>query len=186
VRARPVAGDPDLGADFIDLVNPLRWPQGGLSREQVRDIRLMKARVEAERLPRGGDRRTNFKLGLGGLTDVEWTTQLVQLGHAHEHAGLRVTGTMAALAAAEGLGLVTAGDARDLRAAWTLAASLRNASVLWRGRPTDAVPSDLRDADGIGRIIGRTPGAGPSLGEDYRRVTRRGRAATDLNFYATR
>jgi len=186
LRARPVAGDPDLGTDFLDLVNPLRWPRGGLSREQVRDIRLMKARVEAERLPRGGDRRTNFKLGLGGLTDVEWTTQLLQLGHAHEHVGLRVSGTMAALDAAEELGLLTAGDARDLRAAWTLAASLRNASVLWRGRPADGVPSDLRDADGIGRIIGRPPGAGPSLGEDYRRVTRRGRAATDLNFYATR
>jgi glutamate-ammonia-ligase adenylyltransferase len=185
LRARPVAGDPELGSDFVDLVNPLRWPSGGLTREQVRDIRLMKARVEAERLPRGGDRRTNYKLGLGGLTDVEWTTQLIQLRHAHEHLGLRVTGTMAALTAGEELGLVSRRDAHDLRAAWTLAASLRNASVLWRGRPADGVPSDLRDADGIGRIIGRAPGTGPSLGEDYRRVTRRSRAATDLNFYAT-
>ncbi len=185
LRARPVAGDPGLGCAFLDLIEPLRWPRDGLDREQVREVRLMKARVEAERLPRGGDRRTNFKLGLGGLTDVEWTTQLIQLRHANQHAGLRVTGTMAALSAAEDVGLVSARDARDLRAAWTLAASLRNASVLWRGRPADGVPSDLRDADGIGRIIGRAPGAGPSLGEDYRRVSRRGRVATDLNFYAT-
>jgi len=184
LRARPVAGDRDLGSDFLALVNPLRWPHDGVSPEQVRDIRLMKARVEAERLPRGGDRKTNFKLGLGGLTDVEWTTQLIQLRHAHRHAELRVTGTMAALEGAAETGLLTARDARDLRAGWTLAASLRNASVLWRGRAADGVPSDLRDADGIGRIIGRAPGTGPSLGEDYRRVTRRSRAVTDLNFYA--
>ncbi len=184
LRARPVAGDRDLGSDFLALVNPLRWHHDGVSPEQVRDIRLMKARVEAERLPRGGDRKTNFKLGLGGLTDVEWTTQLIQLRHAHRHAELRVTGTMAALEGAAQTGLLTAGDARDLRAGWTLAASLRNASVLWRGRAADGVPSDLRDADGIGRIIGRAPGTGPSLGEDYRRVTRRSRAVTDLNFYA--
>ncbi len=183
LRARPVAGDVTLGAQFMALVDPLRWPQGGLSVDQVRDIRLMKARVEAERLPRGGDRKTHFKLGMGGLTDVEWTVQLIQLRHAFQVPELRVTGTMAALTAAEGSGLLAPRQASDLRAAWMLAMGLRNAAVLWRGRAADGVPSDLRDADGIGRIIGRPPGAGPSLAEDYRRVARRSRAATSLNFY---
>lgn len=186
LRARPVAGEARLGAEFEALVAPLRWPEGGLSPEQVRDIRLMKARVEAERLPRGGDRRTHFKLGLGGLTDVEWTTQLIQLQHAYADPALRVTGTMAALTAAERGGHLAPGDAESLRSAWTLATSLRNASVLWRGRPADGVPSDLRDADGIGRIVGRPAGTGASLEQDYLRVCRRSRAATDLNFYQAR
>ncbi len=186
LRARPVAGDSGLGAEFVGLIQPIRYPDGGLSPEQVRDIRLMKARVEAERLPRGGDRKNHFKLGSGGLTDVEWTTQLLQLQHAGADPSLRVTGTMAALEAATAGGYLPPGSGRDLRAAWIMAMALRNASVLWRGRPADGVPSDLRDADGVGRIIGRPPGSGPSLGEDYRRVARRCRAATDLNFYDSR
>ena len=153
---------------------------------RVRDIRVMKARVEAERLPRGGDRRTHLKLGNGGLTDVEWTVQLVQLEHGDADPDLRVTGTMAGLTAAEQGGYLPVSDAEHLRAGWTLAASLRNASVLWRGRPVDAVPADLRDADGIGRIVGRPPGTGATLEEDYLRVARRSRAATNLNFYAIR
>ncbi len=186
LRARPVAGDPTLAADFVRLVDPLRWPSAGLTPAQVREVRLMKARVEAERLPRGADRRTHYKVGLGGLTDVEWTAQLIQLRHARADPRLRVTGTMAALAAAEEGGHLVPSDAVSLRAAWTLAVSLRNASVLWRGRPADGIPSDLRDADGIGRIAGRPPGSGASLAEDYLRISRRARAATDHNFYDTR
>jgi glutamate-ammonia-ligase adenylyltransferase len=142
--------------------------------------------VEAERLPRGGDKRTHLKLGLGGLTDVEWTVQLVQLQHAAADPALRTTSTMAGLDAAEAAGQLSSSDARSLRAGWTLAASLRNASVLWRGRPVESVPADVRDADGIGRIIGRPPGAQSTLEEDYLRVARRSRAATDRNFYETR
>ena len=142
----------------------------------------MKARVEAERLPRGGDKRTHLKLGLGGLTDVEWTVQLVQLQHAAADPALRTEHDGRARRA-EAAGQLSASDARSLRAGWTLAASLRNASVLWRGRPVESVPADMRDADGIGRIIGRSPGDGAALAELWRRVARRSRHATDFNFY---
>jgi glutamate-ammonia-ligase adenylyltransferase len=183
LRARPVGGDPGLGQAFMDVIEPVRYPANGLTAAQVRDIRLMKARVEAERLPRGGDKRTHLKLGLGGLTDVEWTVQLVQLQHAGADPALRITSTMEGLDAAEAAGHLSSSDARDLRAGWMLAASMRNASVLWRGRPVESVPADMRDADGIGRIIGRPPGAQSTLEEDYLRVARRSRTATDRNFY---
>jgi [glutamine synthetase] adenylyltransferase / [glutamine synthetase]-adenylyl-L-tyrosine phosphorylase len=186
LRARPVGGDSALGQAFIDVIEPVRYPENGLTLAQVRDIRLMKARVEAERLPRGGDKRTHLKLGLGGLTDVEWTVQLLQLQHAAAEPALRTTSTMAGLDAAEAAGNVTATDARSLRAGWTLAASMRNASVLWRGRPVESVPADMRDADGIGRIIGRPPGSQSTLEEDYLRVARRSRSATDRSFYDAR
>ena len=183
LRVRPVAGHAGLAEDFLRLVSPLRWPKGGLSPVQVRDVRTMKARVEAERLPRGADPTTHLKLGRGGLTDVEWTVQLLQLRRAHAVPALRVTGTMAALDAACAEGLLPPDDCHALRAAWTMSAALRNASVLWRGRPADAVPSDLRDAEGIGRITGRRPGQGPTLAEQHRRVARRARAATVHHFY---
>ena len=164
----------------------MRHPEGGLTPGQVRDIRLMKARVESERLPRGADKRTHLKLGIGGLTDVEWTVQLIQLQHAAADPALRTTGTMAGLTAAEQGGYLDEDDAASLRAAWHFATSLRNASVLWRGRPAESVPADLRDADGIGRIIGRPPGAQATLEEDYLRVARRCRTATNTTFYDLR
>lgn len=144
---------------------------------------MLKARIESERLPRGADPKTHFKLGLGGLADIEWTTQLVQLRHGYAVEGLRTTGTLAALAAAGEAGLIPLADVETMAKAWRFASSLRNASILWRGRPVDALPSDLRDADGIGRIVGREAGVGDELAEAYRRLARRARDAVNLNFY---
>ena len=183
LRAAPVAGDPELGDAFVELVNPLRWPEGGLDAGQVREIRTLKARMESERLPRGADRKTHFKLGHGGLSDVEWCVQLLQLEHAHVHEGLRTTSTMQALEAARSLGLVEAEEAVALAEAWRLASEMRNAGLLARGRPVDSVPSDLRDADGMARIMGLPPKAGQELANRYRRVARRARHAAEHVFY---
>ncbi|HOB80008.1 MAG TPA: bifunctional [glutamine synthetase] adenylyltransferase/[glutamine synthetase]-adenylyl-L-tyrosine phosphorylase [Ornithinibacter sp.] len=183
LRAKPIAGDADLGQRFLDLVAPLRWPAGGLDATQVREIRTLKARMEAERLPRGADRKTHFKLGHGGLSDVEWVVQLVQLQHAHAHPELRTTSTMAALSAAESLGLIDPDHATDLAASWRLASSMRNAGVLFRAKTVDAVPTDPRDADGIARILGLPGGSGQELGERYRKLARRARAAHEAEFY---
>ncbi|PKW28276.1 bifunctional [glutamine synthetase] adenylyltransferase/[glutamine synthetase]-adenylyl-L-tyrosine phosphorylase [Phycicoccus duodecadis] len=183
LRATPVAGDEGLAERFLGLIAPLRWPEGGLDAGQVREIRTLKARVEAERLPRGADRKTHFKLGHGGLSDVEWVVQLVQLRHADEHPELRTASTLDALDAARRLGLVDEDHAQALAASWTLASRMRNASVLFRGRAVDAVPTYDRDADGVARIIGMEAGTGQDLGERYRRVARRARAAFEAEFY---
>ncbi|MDF2094162.1 bifunctional [glutamine synthetase] adenylyltransferase/[glutamine synthetase]-adenylyl-L-tyrosine phosphorylase [Knoellia sp. 3-2P3] len=186
LRARPIAGDPELGRRFVELIDPLRWPEGGLGPQEVREIRRLKARMEAERLPRGADPKTHFKLGRGGLSDVEWTVQLLQMCHAHHVPGLRTTSTLGALAAAVDAKLIDASHADDLRAAWTLASRMRNASVLFRGRPVEGVPSDLRVADGVSRIMGMEPGSGGELAETYRRVARRARAVVEVDFYEAR
>ncbi|WP_147066723.1 bifunctional [glutamine synthetase] adenylyltransferase/[glutamine synthetase]-adenylyl-L-tyrosine phosphorylase [Knoellia locipacati] len=183
LRASPVAGDADLGAAFVELIDPLRWPEAGLDAGQVREIRTLKARMESERLPRGADRKTHFKLGHGGLSDVEWCVQLIQLEHAHAHEGLRTTSTMGALAAAQAEGLVDADDAKALAESWRLASEMRNAGLLARGRAVDSVPSDLRDADGMARIMGLPPKSGQELANRYRRVARRARHAAEHVFY---
>ncbi|MEO7421305.1 MAG: bifunctional [glutamine synthetase] adenylyltransferase/[glutamine synthetase]-adenylyl-L-tyrosine phosphorylase [Ornithinibacter sp.] len=183
LRASPVAGDPDLADRFFALIEPIRWPHGGLSGGQVREIRTLKARMESERLPRGADRKTHFKLGHGGLSDVEWAVQLLQLQHAHAHPSLRTTSTMAALTGAEDAGLIGREVAADLAAAWRLASTMRNAGVLFRGKAIDSVPTDSRDADGIARILGLPSGSGQDLGERFRRTARRARAAHESTFY---
>lgn len=106
LRARPVAGDVGLGVRFQAMADTTRYRHGGVSPETVREVRRIKARVDAERLPRGADPNTHTKLGRGGLADVEWTVQLIQLRHAHEVPGLQNTATLVALDAAAEAGLI--------------------------------------------------------------------------------
>ncbi|WP_010146574.1 bifunctional [glutamine synthetase] adenylyltransferase/[glutamine synthetase]-adenylyl-L-tyrosine phosphorylase [Serinicoccus profundi] len=186
LRARPVAGDPALGEAFTEMIRPLRWPEGGIEDSAVREIRTLKARMEAERLPRGADPRTHLKLGLGGLSDVEWVAQLLQLRHAHDHPGLRTTSTIDALRAAGDAGLLSEQDRAPLLEAWSVASQLRDAGIVWRGRPVDSVPSNLRDAEGMSRVMRRGPGSGASLAQDWRRTARHSREVVERLLYGNR
>src|ERR1044072_1531654 len=121
LRARPIAGDEDLGARFVEMIDPVRYPEGGLDTTALREIRRIKATRDTERLPRGADPATHMKLGRGGLADVEWTSQLLQLQHAHEVPTLRTTSTVDGLTAVVEAGLAAKADAAALRAAWLLA-----------------------------------------------------------------
>ncbi len=170
---------------FEQMIEPVRWPERGLRPGDVREIRRIKARVEAERLPKGADPSRHFKLGRGGLADVEWTVQLLQLRHAAAVEALRTTGTLPALAAAVDAGLLEPADGRVLAEAWTLASRWRNAAMLWRGRPVDALPGDIRDRDGMARIVGYPPGQGQRAEDDYLRLTRRARGVVERVFYAS-
>jgi [glutamine synthetase] adenylyltransferase / [glutamine synthetase]-adenylyl-L-tyrosine phosphorylase len=184
LRARPVAGDAGLGVRFTELVDPIRYPVGGVDAASVREIRRIKARVEGERLPRGADASLHTKLGRGGLSDVEWTVQLLQLRHAGADDTLRTTSTLAALGAARASGLLTGAQADVLAEAWVIAMRVRNAIVQARGRASDAVPTDPRALAAVARAMGYPAGATHDLLEDYRRATRRARAVYDDVFFA--
>ncbi len=184
LRAEPVAGDFDLGDRFTRMIAEFRYPLDGVSAAAVREIRRIKARMEAERIPRGADRALHVKLGPGGLSDVEWTVQLLQLQHAHAVPALRTTRTGAAMDAAVGAGLLTAGAAAELTAAWRLAARIRNAIVLVGGRPGDTLPTRHAEATAVARLLGYPPGdAAQALEQDYRRAARRARAVMEPLFY---
>ncbi|MEH0974514.1 bifunctional [glutamine synthetase] adenylyltransferase/[glutamine synthetase]-adenylyl-L-tyrosine phosphorylase [Micromonospora sp. CPCC 205546] len=177
LRARFVCGDADLGAEFEAMVDPVRHPADGLTREQVVEIRRIKARVEHERLPRGADPATHTKLGRGGLADVEWAVQLLQLRHAGTIPALRGTRTLDALAAARDAGLVDPTDATEMAAGWTLAAQVRNALMLVRGREGDQLPRQGVELAGVVRLLGRDdPG---EFLDEYLRTCRRSRAAME-------
>jgi glutamate-ammonia-ligase adenylyltransferase len=184
LRAEPVAGDPGLGRDFMALVDPLRYPGAGLTTEQVAEIRRVKARVDSERLPRGADPATHTKLGRGGLADVEWTVQLLQLEHAAAVPTLQVTSTVTALGALREAGLLDGEQAEALQAAWELASRARNAVFLVRGRPGDQLPRQGLELSGVARACGYPADvdAGQFL-DDYRRVTRHARSVVEDVFY---
>ncbi|MFF0225566.1 bifunctional [glutamine synthetase] adenylyltransferase/[glutamine synthetase]-adenylyl-L-tyrosine phosphorylase [Streptomyces sp. NPDC004629] len=183
LRAEPVAGDADLGRRFIELIDPLRYPAEGLGDDAVREIRRLKARMESERLPRGADPKLHTKLGPGGLSDVEWTVQLLQLRHAWAEPGLRTTRTREALAAARAAGLISAEDTATLDEAWVLATRVRNAVMLVRGRAGDTFPTDSRELAAVGRYLGYTSGHAGDMLDAYRRTTRRARTVAEELFY---
>jgi glutamate-ammonia-ligase adenylyltransferase len=185
LRAVPVAGDEDLGRRFVELIDPLRYPRDGLGDEAVREIRRLKARMEAERLPRGADPKLHTKLGPGGLSDVEWTVQVLQLRYGAEVAGLRTTRTRQALAAAQEAGLVSPEDAATLDEAWVLATRVRNAVMLVRGRAGDTFPTEPRELAAVGRYLGYGPGHAGDMLDAYRRTARRARAVVESLFYGT-
>jgi glutamate-ammonia-ligase adenylyltransferase len=184
LRAAPIAGDADLGTRFMAAIAPIRWPPEGLAPADVREIRRIKARVEKERLPRGADPTLNTKLGRGGLSDVEWTVQLLQLRFAGEVEGLRTTSTLRTLEAARDAELIEFEDAETLASAWRLATRVRNALVLARGKAADSIPTDFREVVRIARLVGYSPQQSGDFLELYRRVTRRSRAVVDKIFYA--
>ncbi|MFI6907368.1 bifunctional [glutamine synthetase] adenylyltransferase/[glutamine synthetase]-adenylyl-L-tyrosine phosphorylase [Nonomuraea sp. NPDC050394] len=185
LRARFSAGDAALGAEFTAVADGLRYPKGGIGEDAVREIRRLKARMEAERLPRGADPALHTKLGRGGLSDVEWVAQLLQLRHAHEHPSLRTTQTLRTLRAAVEEGLLDAADEAVLGEAWRAASRIRDAIMLVKGRPGDSLPAGAPERRLIARTLGYPPDGSEDLLDDYRRVTRRARQVVERVFYGS-
>lgn len=183
LRARAAVGDVGLCERFTDLIDPLRWPDDGIDDSQVREIRRIKGRVESERLPRGANPNTHLKLGRGGLADIEWTVQLLQMRHAHEVAGLRTTGTLEALAAASEAGLVAEDDARELEVAWRLVTRIRNAVVLMRSKPAESMVEQSDDRAGVASLLGYGVDDSERMVDDYLRATRHARAVVERVFW---
>ena len=184
LRARPIAGDTDLGRRFVELVDPIRYPKDGLSAASVTEIRRIKARVDAERLPRGADRATHTKLGHGGLADVEWTVQLLQLQHAGDVPELRTNSTLDGLREAAEADLITHDDAEELAAGWMTATRARNAVMLVRGKPGDQLPRSGRELVAVAAALGYPADGDPGVFlDDYRRATRRARTVVERVFY---
>ncbi|MBD8869914.1 bifunctional [glutamine synthetase] adenylyltransferase/[glutamine synthetase]-adenylyl-L-tyrosine phosphorylase [Nocardioides donggukensis] len=183
LRADAVVGDPDLRRRFTELIDPLRFPEGGISSDDVIEVRRIKARVDDERLPRGADPNTHLKLGRGGLADIEWTVQLLQMQHAGEHEGLRTPRTLEALRAAHEAGLVSEADGEVLQRAWRLVSAVRNAVTLVRGKQADQVPSDPAERAGVAAVLGYPPGRSEAMVNDYLRTTRRARTVVDRVFW---
>ncbi|MBY6540674.1 bifunctional [glutamine synthetase] adenylyltransferase/[glutamine synthetase]-adenylyl-L-tyrosine phosphorylase [Rhodococcus sp. BP-349] len=182
LRAHQVAGDQDLGIRFLLMADRIRYPEGGVSEDAVREIRRIKARVDAERLPKGADPKTHTKLGRGGLADVEWTVQLLQLRHAHRIPALHNTSTLECLDAIGAAELMSPGDVDLLRQAWLTATKARNALVLVRGKPTDQLPAPGKVLSAVAQVAGWPSGDAGEFLDNYLRVTRRAKAVVERAF----
>ena len=185
-RATVVAGNVATGEAFLHMIDQFRYPSGGASRADIREIRRMKARVDNERLPRGADRATHTKLGRGALADVEWTVQLLTMMHAHKHEGLHTTSTLDALdflAELDDPAVLPAKQAEILRTAWLMATRARSALVLVSGKRTDQLPAPGPQLAQVAGSAGYDPDQQQQFLEDYLRITRRAHQVIEEVFW---
>jgi len=174
IKARSAAGDADIGSRFVEMTRRYSFPES-LKAEALLEIRHLKARMERERIPRGTDPRRNFKLGPGGISDIDFAVQIMQMQHGASVVALRTTGALDALEAARSAGLLDDSAARMLSESYSFLSKLRNRLFLLVGRPIDALPPQPERMEAVGIAMGYKDQPRQELEEEYLRTTRRTR-----------
>jgi glutamate-ammonia-ligase adenylyltransferase len=154
LKARPAAGDLELGQRYRDLVAPLVW-QASERDNFVEDVQAMRRRV-VDTLPKNMAGR-ELKLGPGGLRDIEFAVQLLQLVHGRADTRLRVAATLPALAALADGGYVGRTDADDLGQAYRFLRQTEHLLQLYQLRRTHTLPTDADVLRRLGRALGTGP-----------------------------
>jgi glutamate-ammonia-ligase adenylyltransferase len=181
LRVRSVAGDRDLGRRF-ERAAAVRAYEAGMDQERRVATRRMKARIEKERMPKRVDAERHVKLGPGGISDVEWTVQMLQLEHAQAQPALRTPSTLTALDAIQDEGLLDHRDVVWLRDGYRFATTVRNRLSLLRQRETDVLPPGER-LEQLARAMGYGRGGRQQLEADWFRHARHVRSVTERSFY---
>ncbi len=183
LRATWIAGDKDLGIEFLRMIDNFRYPPGGVDDKVVQEVRRMKARVDSERLPRGADRKTHTKLGRGALTDVEWTVQLLAMQNGDDAQNLRNTSTLEMLRELASGEFIAESDADILREAWLTATVARNAIVLVKGKRKDQLPSHGDQLRHVAAAAHWPPEKAQEFLDDYLKKTRKAHRVVDRIFW---
>jgi len=152
LKAGFVAGNPAVGQRFERILHAVSFGRG-LTPEEDAAIQAMKRRIETERL-KPAERETDLKLGYGGLSDIEWLAQRLQLLHGPNHPGLRISNTLRALSALASARLLDNAEADVLSATYCLLSRLRNALYLQTGTPQDVLPTDPHRQRALACLLG--------------------------------
>ncbi len=152
IKARPVGGAPDLRGRLEVIVSDIVYGRG-LTPEEVAEVRRMRERIAAERGASDAG-RVNIKTDRGGLVDVEFVVQLLQLRHGRDEPRVRVRGTREALAALETAGLLAPADARALGDGYDFLRALEGRLRIERDQPVEALDTHPEALLGVARRLG--------------------------------
>ena len=150
LKARPVAGDMALGQAYTDTFAPMVW-QASRREHFVEDTQAMRRRVEQSLPPRQAGRE--LKLGPGGLRDIEFAVQLLQLVHGRTDETLRAPATLTALAALAAGGYVGRTDAEEFADAYRFLRRTEHLLQLYRLSRTHTLPEDPAVLRRLGRAM---------------------------------
>ncbi|HYB99222.1 MAG TPA: bifunctional [glutamate--ammonia ligase]-adenylyl-L-tyrosine phosphorylase/[glutamate--ammonia-ligase] adenylyltransferase [Candidatus Limnocylindrales bacterium] len=168
-KARPVAGDRKLGQSYIDELEPFIYRRH-LDFQTIEDIRNMKDRIDAELILLAPGTR-NVKIGRGGIRELEFVAQVLQLIHGGHAPAVRGAGTRAAIAALEKEGFLSSEEARDLLSAYTFLRNVEHAIQIEEKRQTQTLPQTEEGLRWLARRLGYgtgrrgAPGARDDRGE---------------------
>ncbi|MEO8221244.1 MAG: bifunctional [glutamine synthetase] adenylyltransferase/[glutamine synthetase]-adenylyl-L-tyrosine phosphorylase [Specibacter sp.] len=184
LKARAIAGDQALGQEFEQAVSPLIWTSS--ERDGfVESVQAMRRRVTAN--IRDADAGRQIKLGRGGLRDVEFTVQLLQLVHGKTDEGIRVRATTSAIEALTHAGYIGRTDAAKLLDHYTYLRVLEHRIQLVQMRRTHLMPTAQDQLRALGRAVAgplslRRPSA-DSLLEQWTKVKRSVSSLHERIFY---
>ncbi len=156
LKARAAAGRSDLGRDFVEEASRRVWSRP-LGADELRSLRAMKGRAEQE-VARQGLSQREIKLGRGGIRDIEFAVQLLQLVHGRQDESLRAPSTLAALAALAAGGYVARQDAEGLAGAYRFLRSVEHRLQLFWDRQVHALPASAESRAHLARVLGYRDG----------------------------
>jgi glutamate-ammonia-ligase adenylyltransferase len=181
IRSRVVYAEPDLARRIEEALAARVWATS-LGEEGAAEIAHLRSRVENE-LSGEEDGRLNIKTGRGGIVDIEFLVQMLQLRHGAAHPSVRCRATADAIEALRDAGVLEAADAeallRDYRFLRRLEARLR----LERDRAVEELGSDAASVAPLAVRLGYDgDDAGERLLADYHRTREEVRALYERHF----
>jgi glutamate-ammonia-ligase adenylyltransferase len=154
IRARQVAGDPEVGRYFLDALHPFVWRRsldfGAIGEVQAITRRIRDHYSQGQIFGPGFD----LKRGRGGIREIEFFAQIHQLIHGGREPALRAPATLDALAALKAAGRIRADAADDLAATYRLLRTIEHRLQMVEDRQTHALPADPAALDNVARLHG--------------------------------
>ncbi len=137
-KARCVAGDAALAAEFLEMVQPFRYPRS-LGERVLREVAAMKDRIENE-VVKAGELERNVKLGRGGIREIEFTVQSLQLVQGGRQPFLQGAQTLPALEKLVQYGLLAPAEARRLTEAYEFLRNVEHRLQMEDNQQTHTIP----------------------------------------------
>jgi glutamate-ammonia-ligase adenylyltransferase len=168
LKARPVAGSLELGHRLLKNLEPFIYRKY-LDYTMIEDLKVMKQKIDRN-LTREREGELNLKLGRGGIREIEFFIQAMQLVHAGKHPPLREKNSLRALTLLQSEGLIDADTYAILSQAYIFLRNVEHRIQVVQERQTHNLPTDPIELDRLGRRCGFADGAGfQKVLEDYRR-----------------
>ena len=183
IKARSVAGDMAFGDEFIRMIQPFVYQRylDGVTLEEIKaDIGRTKVRIEERLVGEGANLEKHVKLGPGGIRDIEFTVQCLQMIHGAKRKSLCSHNTLETISALKENALLTAEDADALTAAYRFLRSVENGIQVEADQQRYSIPEKASEERELARRVGypHTPetDALVAFRKDYRMHTERVRA----------
>lgn len=188
IKARPVAGDRKLGEEFLEGVKPFVYRRY-LDFSTVEELRDMKVRIERQHLAGEDGRARNLKLGHGGIREVEFFTQALQLVNGGYDPRIRNENTIEALAALARCGYIPAAESEALSAAYRFLRNVEHKIQVFAHAQSHEIPPTTDRQRALARrlgYVGEPGGEAEAFWTDYREQTDVVHASFDRLFYSAR